>query len=111
MTKMMPVFRVCEMRNNRKRKEQAIRELAELRQTDAELETKETMREPRRSYLAELRNRAAEEIVKWYRETQGHCPRCTAAGFSGRLMFDESGPVCINCAWRPGPGEVLSLID
>ena len=101
-----------EMRNNHKRKGQAIRALVELRRADAELETKETMREPGRSYLAGLRNREAEEILKWYRETQGgRCPRCTAAGFSGRLIFDESGPVCINCAWRPGPGEVLSLVS
>ncbi len=98
------------MRNNRKRQEQGLKKLAELRWAGAELETKETMREPGRSYLAGLRNREAEEIVRWYRETQGHCPRCTAAGFSGRLMFDESGPVCINCAWRPRPSEVLSLI-
>ena len=98
------------MRNNRKRKDQAIRELAELRRVGAELVMKETMMKPRRSYLAELKNRAAEEIVKWYRETQGHCPKCTGAGFPGRLMFDESGPVCINCAWRPRPSEVLSLI-
>jgi len=97
------------MRNNRKREEQVINKLAELRQTDAELETKGTMRKSKGSYLV-LRNREAEEIVKWYRETQGHCPKCTAAGFSGRLMFDESGPVCINCAWRPRPSEVLSLI-
>ncbi len=98
------------MKNNSRTKEQAIKGLAELRQRGAELETKETMRKPDGPYLG-LRNREAEEAIKWYRETQGRCPKCTAAGFPGRLIIDELGPVCINCAWRPRPSEVLSLIN
>lgn len=82
-------------------KEQAIKGLAELRQAGAELETKETMKKPEGPYSG-LRNREAEEAMKWYWETQGRCPKCAAAGFHGWLIIDELGPVCINCAWMPG---------